>query len=110
MNSIRVALRNIRKEAGLTQQYMADALGFKQPTVAGIEGGRVTTTEVVEKWAELCGAVIEIVRPGSDSLRAADPELRAEALEVARLWLRLPAPIRASMAASMRAIVDATGA
>ena len=39
--SFRENLKSIRSEKGLTQQYLADALGVTRSTVAAYESGRI---------------------------------------------------------------------
>lgn len=40
-------VKQIRKEAGLTQQQFADRLGLKQNSIAQIEGGRNTSDQTI---------------------------------------------------------------
>lgn len=53
-------LRQLQKQAKLTQQELANAIGVKRPTVTQIEGGKATTTEVIERWVVVCGGTISI--------------------------------------------------
>ncbi len=53
-------LKLLRIEAGLTQIDLAEKLGITQGMLSRIERGGTTTTEVVERWAEVCGGSIQI--------------------------------------------------
>ena len=61
-------LRECRRQAGLSQQSLADAAGTSQPTVAAYEAGRVApNVETLARLLEVCGyelgAVPDTVSP-----------------------------------------------
>lgn len=59
-------LRDMRVNAGLTQKQIASAIGLDQSPISSYETGRrFLPTDLLEKWAEACGVVVEVRRPGS---------------------------------------------
>lgn len=64
MSSIGEALRALRIAAGIKQVDLAVTLDIHQSTISGIENGRATTTDVVERWIDACGGTITIAPPG----------------------------------------------
>jgi transcriptional regulator with XRE-family HTH domain len=60
-------LREIREKAGLTQRELAHRVGATQQAVSQAEAwGSNPTVAFIRRWADACGATIEIqiVHPG----------------------------------------------
>lgn len=54
-------LREAREQAGLTQKRLGEALGVSQQAVAqGERWGANPTVEFMRRWADACGASLEI--------------------------------------------------
>jgi transcriptional regulator with XRE-family HTH domain len=53
-------LRLIRIEAGLTQVQLAEKLNITQGMISRIERGDTTSTDVVERWANICNGIVRI--------------------------------------------------
>ena len=71
-------LKSLRVEAGLNQVDLAEKLGITQGALSRIERGAATTTEVIERWVQICGGSIRI-----DGRTGLAPEL-AKLLNLAR--------------------------
>jgi transcriptional regulator with XRE-family HTH domain len=55
-------IATLRKQRGMTQQQMADAIGIQRPHVARIETGRYNFNyDVLEQIAQALGGHIDIV-------------------------------------------------
>ena len=109
-------LRMMRKRAGLTQGQIAESIGLDQSSVSSYETGRrFIPTDLLEKWAEACGAVIEIHKTGDlpfgpipaglvEDVRgliqewiALPPDVREEIGELVRHWGKIPAHARTAI-------------
>lgn len=52
-------IAELRKERGMSQTQLAEAIGMAQPNLANIEAGRFSTTiDVLERIADALGATI----------------------------------------------------
>jgi len=62
----------MRKAAGLTQSYVADALGVSQARISKIEHGEIAGIETIRTYVEALGGRIELVaRLGDKSWKVA---------------------------------------
>lgn len=87
-------LRELRLAAGLTQADLARSVELERPQVSAIEvGRRETTSEVIERWATICGAEIIIRRPGVDPTAAIVTAARALTPSDLALLLRIAAAL-----------------
>ncbi len=70
-NGIGKRMRDVRVQAQLTQEDIAEKVGIKQAQVSAVEVGRRTTTlEVLERWMEACGATVTVERHDARDPRA----------------------------------------
>ena len=53
-------LADIRKAAKLSQAELAAKIGISRPALTQIEGGKATTTRVIEAWAKACAVEIRL--------------------------------------------------
>lgn len=54
-------IAELRKERGMSQTQLAEAIGMAQPNLANIEAGRFSTTiDVLERIADALGATIDL--------------------------------------------------
>jgi len=54
-------IAELRKERGVSQTQLADAIGMAQPNLANIEAGRYSTTiDVLERIADALGAKLDL--------------------------------------------------
>lgn len=54
-------IAELRKERGMSQTQLAEAIGMAQPNLANIEAGRFSTTiDVLERIADALGAKIDL--------------------------------------------------
>lgn len=54
-------IAELRKERGMSQTQLADAIGMAQPNLANIEAGRFSTTiDVLERIADALDAKIDL--------------------------------------------------
>jgi DNA-binding XRE family transcriptional regulator len=61
-------LRSLREDAGLTQSVLAERLGVSQQAVAQSERwGANPTVALMRRWAEACGAALELRFERSDA-------------------------------------------
>ena len=86
-------LRDMRVNAGLTQKQIASAIGLDQSSISSYETGRrFLPTDLLDKWAEACGATVEVRRPDPLDLdlgRLSALHL-AEIRQIAEVWLTIP--------------------
>ncbi|MFC6061831.1 helix-turn-helix domain-containing protein [Streptomyces ochraceiscleroticus] len=65
-------LAELRREAGMTQNGVAEALGVTQARISQIEHGQVDSLEVLRAYAAALGAEVSvIVRRGDTSVKVA---------------------------------------
>ena len=64
------ALRRARRDAGLTQRALAQALGMTQPHISGIEQGKVTRSSVIVRWLEICRAYWGVTSARGTAIRS----------------------------------------
>lgn len=86
-------LRDMRINAGLTQKQIAAAIGLDQSSISSYETGRrFLPTDLLDKWAEACGATVEVRRP--DPLDLGMGRLSAlhlaELRQIAEVWVTIP--------------------
>ena len=100
-------LKTLRIEAGLNQVDLAEKLGITQGALSRIERGTGTTTDVVERWVQVCEGTIRIEGKAGlghelDKLvnlaRMLDPEDMRILLLVARGLKTVPSTFKAGMA------------
>jgi transcriptional regulator with XRE-family HTH domain len=54
-------IKELRKEAGITQQELADKTGLKRPNLARIETGKLSTgQDILSKIADVFGKKLDI--------------------------------------------------
>lgn len=112
--SIRVGLRirEIMKQAGLTQKELADYLNISQPAVSLYLQGRVPPAAVLLKLAQLGNSSIEWILTGRR--KPAVPEMKVgeppspygEEGLLLRLWRKLPRQIRRDVLALLKHLTD----
>lgn len=95
-------LRQLRTDAGFTQEQLADLLKIDQSTISGIERGTPTTTKVVMEWVRICKGQISVIPSKSDPWQGIPEAQRAEAVELARLWCIAPEAIQVATLATLR--------
>jgi transcriptional regulator with XRE-family HTH domain len=81
----------------LTQQQLSAQIGIQRPTLTQIEGGKPTTTEVVERWVSCCGGSLVVDTtpdPLSPVLRDLSAPDRALLIDLARIMPLDPADDR----------------
>ena len=84
-------LRDMRINAGLTQKQIASAIGLDQSSISSYETGRrFLPTDLLERWAEACGTVVEVRRPGSLDLGRLSALHLAEIRQIAEVWITIP--------------------
>lgn len=101
MHGIGAQLRAIRQRIGLRQDDLAAKIGVSQATVSHVERGGATSSEVVERWAEQCGAQIAITAGFDAELEAAVFALsdidKERLLRIARALPAAPEAAKAGM-------------
>ena len=101
MPGIGAQLKAIRQRTGLRQDDLALKIGVSQATISHIERGGVTSTDVVERWAEACGAQIAITVGFDAELEAAVFALtdtdKERLLRIARALPSAPEAAKAGM-------------
>lgn len=83
-------LHHARLTAGITQAELAALLGVARPTVTQIEGGKVTTTRVVESWLDACNAAIVVSSAEAPVVQAVARLERDDQILIERLSRILP--------------------
>ena len=81
----------------MTQQQLSAQIGIQRPTLTQIEGGKPTTTEVVDRWVSCCGGSLVVdatADPLSPALRGLTAPDRALLLALARIMPLDPADER----------------
>ncbi|WP_170566017.1 helix-turn-helix domain-containing protein [Ruegeria atlantica] len=60
--NLALALRSIRKRAGLTQEQVAELTGMKQNAISKLESpsGPMPNTDTLHRYAEACGVVATV--------------------------------------------------
>lgn len=90
-------LRQIRRQAGMTQTQLAERAKVSQQTVSKIESGRARSTKELVKIARALGVTAdylygaeseEFVSEIYDLIMALPPDRRGDALEMLRLLAR----------------------
>lgn len=99
-------LRELRQRAGLTQMQLAELLGVAQATISHVERGGTTTTDVLLRWVEACGASLTVLQDG-DTVEAIaaglDADDRAYLRQVAEALPRIPHGVaKAAVIAALR--------
>jgi transcriptional regulator with XRE-family HTH domain len=62
---LRARLKQVRKDAGLSQRALADRIGVSMSTISMVESGsRDPAAGALEAWAAACGAKLEVVVEG----------------------------------------------
>lgn len=111
-------LRALRVQSGFTQTDMAARIGLEQAQVSAIEvGRRDTTTAVLARWAEECGATVEISRRDSsdpiapllEAARGLSPDQLARLVRIARALPRLPARTADVLTAAIEGAAEDAG-
>ncbi len=88
-------LRMMRKRAGLTQGQIAESIGLDQSSVSSYETGRrFIPTDLLDKWAEACGAVIEVHKTGDLPFGPIPPGLVEDVRLLVQEWISLPSDVR----------------
>ena len=107
MSELSKMLREARKRAGLTHDALAGALGVTQSAVSHIErGDRGLSSEVLWRWAEVCGAELQLVGPDHDALTAATRALSAEHAALVLRVARLAPGLNGGDALALAALLD----
>jgi transcriptional regulator with XRE-family HTH domain len=101
MPGIGAQLKAIRLKAGLRQEDLAAKIDVSQATVSYVERGGATTTDVVERWADACGAQVAISAGFDADLDAAVFDLsdadKARLLRIARSLPGAPEAAKSGM-------------
>ncbi len=69
-------LRQMRREAGLTQIELAASIGIHQPQVSAVESGKqLPKTDMLIPWIQACGGRLDVLLPSevADENRMAGP-------------------------------------
>jgi DNA-binding XRE family transcriptional regulator len=61
-------LAEIRRRRGLTQAQVAERMGVGKSRVSQIEGGRVSTREVLDRYVEAFGGRLSLIADFGDEL------------------------------------------
>ncbi len=76
-------LKELRKQSGLAQKYIAEYLGVDQSLIARYESGdRNMTTETLEKLALLYGCTLNSILTGESNHTVPAFSFRADGIEV----------------------------
>ncbi len=59
-------LQEARKEKGITQKQMADALGFSSVTLSALETGKNVSSAKVERYLQMLGYRIVVLPKSAD--------------------------------------------
>lgn len=94
--TVREQLAALRRQAGLTQQQLGEALGVDQSYVSRVEIGRraLLSLQEIERWVETCGHDAHLVvlpQGGSLELTGRDPESVEAAAALLDAWPHLSA-------------------
>lgn len=77
-----LALRAVRKRAGLTQARVAEISGMKQSRISKLEAptGAMPETETIHRYAEACNATVRIGFHVAGAAGRRDEEIAAAAI------------------------------
>ena len=105
-------LKRARKLRGLTQVKLASKAGVKQASISEIETGQTKTLRgtTLLNIAEVLGVNPEWLAHGRGQMDAHESPLPADAIALARQWLKLTPEVRRSVAEMISQMVKGSAA